>query len=74
MEHRLHHQLARSALPLPALCCTVIFLYCTCMYMHVCITIIQCNLNYPDPFVHRLILAHQVSETVRITEVPTFLT
>ena len=38
------------------------------MHVHV-----QCNLDYLDPFGHRLILAYQISEIVQITEIPTFL-
>ena len=35
---------------------------------------LQCNLDYPDPFVHRLSAAIPDKWNVRITEVPTFLT
>ena len=34
---------------------------------------IQCNLDYPDPFGHRLILPYRISEIVQITEMSTFL-
>ena len=35
---------------------------------------IKCNLDYPDPFVHRLIAVIPDKRNVRITEVSTFLT
>ena len=34
---------------------------------------IQCNLDYQDPFIHRLIQACWIIETVCITEVLTYL-
>ena len=40
---------------------------------YICIVEVQCNLDYPDPFVHRPIATIPDKWNVQITEMPTFL-